>query len=85
VPICRAAFGALESLSCGELYFVMERRPIAGEHTPQRRVRRWAREIALAALLTIAAAAFITAAWLRGNGMPHAATPIETARKPASN
>jgi hypothetical protein len=62
----------------------MERRPIAGEHTHQRRMRRWAREIALAVILTIAAAAFITAAWLRGNGVPHA-TPIETARKPATN
>jgi hypothetical protein len=65
-------------------YAAMERRPIAGEHTPQRRVRRWAREIALAVLLTIAAAAFITTAWLRGN-LPHATTPIETARKPTSN
>jgi hypothetical protein len=63
----------------------MERRPIAGEHTHQRRMRRWAREIALAVILTIAAAAFITAAWLRGSGLPHAAQPIETARKPATN
>jgi hypothetical protein len=47
-------------------------------------MRRWAREIVLAVILTIAAAAFITAAWLRGSGAPHA-TPIETARKPATN
>jgi hypothetical protein len=63
----------------------MERRPIAGEHAHQRRLRRWAREIALAALLTIAAIAFIAAAWLRGGGAPHATPPIETARKPGTN
>ena len=47
----------------------------------QRRVRRWAREIVLAAILTVAAAAFIAAALLRGNGDPQDAPPFETARK----
>jgi hypothetical protein len=63
----------------------MENRPIAGEHTPRRRARRWAREIALAVLLTIAAAVFITAAWWRGNGLPQATQSFETARKPVAN
>jgi len=33
-------------------------------------------------MLTIAAAAFITAALLRGNGAPQGVPPFETARKP---
>jgi hypothetical protein len=81
VPICRAAFGALEKLCCLALYSAMERNPIAHEPRAQGRARRWAKEIALAALLTIAAAAFITAALLRSNGAP-SAPPFETARKP---
>lgn len=59
----------------------MEKRPIESGHGNQSRVRRGAREIALAVLLTIAAATFITAAWLRGSIWPPAA-PYETARKP---
>jgi hypothetical protein len=47
-------------------------------------VRRWAREIVLALVLTVAAAAFITAALLRGNGGPQGAPPVETARKPVT-
>jgi hypothetical protein len=62
----------------------MERHSIAGEHGRQRRVRRWAREIALAAILTVAAAAFITVALLRGTGNPQDAPPFETARKPVT-
>jgi hypothetical protein len=63
----------------------MERHPVAGRRNPPRRARRWAREILLALLLTIAAAAFITVAWLRGDGAPHHAPAFETARKPAVN
>jgi hypothetical protein len=84
VPICRAAFGALEQVWCGGLYPAMDKRPIEGSSSHQRRVRRWAREIALAALLTVAAVAFITAAWLRGNSGPHLSPALEAARKPAN-
>jgi len=46
------------------------------------------REIVLAAVLTVAAVAFITAALLRGNGAqqgaPQGAPPFETARKPVT-
>jgi hypothetical protein len=42
------------------------------------------REILLAVMLTIAAAAFITAALLRGNGALPGAPPFETARKPVT-
>lgn len=59
----------------------MEKRPIEGGRAPQRRVTRGAREIVLAVLLTVAAATFITAAWLRGTTWPQTA-PYETARKP---
>ena len=38
----------------------------------------------LALLLTIAAATFITAAFLRGDGSPHNAPTYETARKPSA-
>ena len=60
----------------------MERRPKGRERWVRSRVRRRAKEIALALLLTIAAAAFITAALLRGNGSPDGAPSFETARKP---
>jgi hypothetical protein len=61
----------------------MEKHSIAAEQRPKSRARRWAREIALAVALTVAAAAFITAALLRGDGKP--APAFETARKPATN
>jgi|GEM_PF-5736422 len=62
----------------------MERNPIAGEHRAQSRARRWAREIVLAALLTVAAAIFITVALLRGDSKPDG-LPFDTARQlPAS-
>ena len=83
MPICRAAFGALEKLFWGALYSEMENRFGFGGPVREHRIRRWAREIVIAALLTIAAAGFITAALLRGNGSPPAA-PYETARKPAT-
>jgi hypothetical protein len=82
VPICRAAFGALENLLCGGLYSAMENRSDIGEHAHQRRARRWMREIVIAALLTVAAIGFIAAALLRGNGGPSPAPSYETARKP---
>ena len=55
-----------------------------GGHVHQRRARRWVREIAIAVLLTVAAAAFITAALLRGNSAPGVSPSYETARKPAA-
>jgi hypothetical protein len=84
VPICRAAFGALEIQLCGALYLAMEKRPTERGYSHQHRVRRGAREIALAVLLTIAAVTFITAAWLRGTTWPQTA-PYETARKPGGS
>jgi hypothetical protein len=83
--MCRAAFGALEGPGRFTLYLPMERRPIGGERTSRRRVRRWAREIVIAALLTIAAAAFIATALLRGDGAGPRAPAFETARKPPTN
>jgi hypothetical protein len=85
VPICRAAFGALEKLLCASLYSAMENRSDIGEHPHQRRARRWMREIVIAALLTIAAVGFIAAALLRGNGGSSATQTYETARKPPTN
>jgi hypothetical protein len=38
----------------------------------------------LTLLLTIAAAAFITAAFLRGDGSPYGGPTYETARKPSA-
>ncbi len=63
----------------------MENRSPADRHRPRLRAWRWAREIVLALLLTIAAAAFITAALLRGDGAPHYAPAFETARTPPAN
>jgi cytochrome bd-type quinol oxidase subunit 2 len=80
VRICRAAFGALEKLLCGALYFEMEKR---SGPASSRRAWRWAREIAIAVLLTVAAAGFITVALVRGNGGSHTPPSFETARKPA--
>ncbi|HUC45791.1 MAG TPA: hypothetical protein VMR94_04480 [Hyphomicrobiaceae bacterium] len=81
MPICRAAFGALEKLLCGALYFAMEKHSGMGEPASSRRAWRWAREIAIAVLLTLAAAGFITAALVRGNSGSHPPS-FETARKP---
>ena len=52
------------------------------EHARHGRARRWVREIAIAVVLTIAAAAFITAALVRGSGAPESTPSYETARKP---
>jgi hypothetical protein len=62
----------------------MEKHSDIGEHAHQRRAWRWVREIVIAVLLTIAAAAFITVALLRGNGAPGMTPSFETARKPAA-
>jgi hypothetical protein len=62
----------------------MEKHSDIGAHAQQRRAWRWVREIMIAVLLTIAAAAFITAALLRGNGAPGMTPSYETARKPAA-
>lgn len=55
-----------------------------GARRPRSPAWRWAREIVLALILTIAAAAFITAAFLRGDGAPYDARKYETARKPSA-
>jgi hypothetical protein len=62
----------------------MESDDRVGGYRPRSPLRRWAREIVLALLLTIAAAAFITAAFLRGDGSPHGAPKYETARTPSA-
>ena len=66
-------------LLCGALYSAMEKRSIDRRYPHQNRVRRGAREIVLAVLLTIAAVTFITAAWLHGTTWPQTA-PYETAQ-----
>ncbi len=63
----------------------MESDRAVGAGNPRRRAKRWAREIALALLLTIAAAAFITVALLRGDGSPQSGPTYETARKPSAD
>ena len=59
----------------------MEGRPINVQWKPRYRVRRWAREIVLAALLTAVAAAFIANALLRGDEPSPGPSAYETARK----
>ena len=83
MPICRAAFGALEKLICGALYSAMEKHSGMGP-APSHRAWRWVQEIAIAVLLTLAAAGFIAAALLHGNGVSKSAPSFETARKPAA-
>jgi len=83
VPICRAAFGALEKRPCGALYCAMAKRSGIDATAHPHRAWRWAREIAIAVLLTVAAAGFIAAALLRGNGASQSSPVFETARKPA--
>jgi hypothetical protein len=61
----------------------MERRPINAQWNLRYRVRRWAREIVLAALLTAVAAAFIANALLRGDEPLPGPSAYETARKPS--
>jgi len=61
----------------------MAKRSGIGATARPNRAWRWAREIAIAVLLTVAAAGFITAALLRGNGASQSSQSFETARKPA--
>jgi hypothetical protein len=75
----------MEKHLCGSHYCAMENRSDTGEPVHQRRAWRWAREIVIAALLTIAAVGFIAAALLRGNGGPAATPSYETARKPPTH
>ncbi|MBO0741236.1 MAG: hypothetical protein J2P51_07400, partial [Hyphomicrobiaceae bacterium] len=68
---------------CGALYLAMEKRSGMGEPASSRRAWRGAREIAIAVLLTVAAAGFITAALMRGNSGSQTPPSFETARKPS--
>jgi hypothetical protein len=56
-----------------------------GERTNPRRFTARAREILIAALLTLAAVGFIAAALLRGDTTAQLPSGVETARKPPSN
>jgi hypothetical protein len=60
----------------------MEKRPTKNESKPRHPVRRWAREIVLAAALTAVAAAFIANALLRGD-VSSQEPAFETAKKPS--
>ena len=83
VPLCRAAIGVLAK-SCRErTNLAMQRLRYMRQWIRRRRIRRWTQEITLAIILTVAAAVFIMAAVLRGDGGPHA--PYATARKPATD
>lgn len=62
----------------------MEKRSSESGRTHHSRLRRGSRDIVLAVLLTIAAATFITAAWLRGT-VWSPTVPYETARQPSGN
>ncbi len=59
----------------------MERRPIRIKPKVSGPLRRWAREIVLAAALTAVAAAFIANALLNGNEPSKDSSAYETARK----
>jgi hypothetical protein len=85
VPICRAAFGALENSHRSGRYPAMARHRFLRERIILRRMRRWQREVALAVMLTVAAIAFIAAAFLRGDGPSSETAPYATARKPTQN
>ena len=61
----------------------MEKRSGMGEPASSSRAWRWAREIAIAVLLTVAAAGFIAAALVRGSGGSQTPASFETARKPS--
>ncbi len=60
----------------------MERRPQYVEPKFRGPLRRWAREIMLAALLTAVAAIFIASALLRSDDAAQERSAFETARKP---
>jgi hypothetical protein len=61
----------------------MERRLLNIAPRSRRALRRWAREIVLAAALTAVAAAFILGALLRGNESSPEPLAFEAARKPS--
>jgi hypothetical protein len=63
----------------------MARHRFLRERILLRRMRRWQREVALAVMLTVAAVAFIAAAFLRGDGVSPDSSPYATARKPPPN
>jgi len=63
----------------------MARHRFLRERILLRRMRRWQREVALAVMLTVAAIAFIAAAFLRGDGASPDSSPYATARKPPQN
>ena len=79
VPFCRAAKGALAKPGCQRLYLAMEKRPALRKRLVKLRAQRWSREVLLAALLTIAAVAFIAAAMVSTDQSDQAKSSIETA------
>ena len=76
VPICRAAFGALEYAHRYALLFAMEKPSERRQHGPHPNLRRWMREILLAILLTVAAASVIAVALWRGDGANQGVVPL---------
>jgi hypothetical protein len=60
----------------------MEKRPSLNELLTRLRAQSWSREVLLAALLTIAAVVFITAAMVGRDNSEQGTTPVETARQP---
>ena len=60
----------------------MEKRPSLNELIARFRGQPWSREVLLAALLTIAAVVFITAAMVGRDDPDQKTVPMETARQP---
>ena len=79
MPFCRAAKGALAKSGCQGLYLAMKRWPALRKRLIKLRAQRWSREVLLAALLTIAAVAFIAAAMVSTDQSDQAKSSIETA------
>jgi len=61
----------------------MEKRPTNADSKFRHPVRRWAKEIVLAAVLTAVAVAFIVNALVRGDVPAQEPSAFETARQPA--
>ena len=80
VPLCRAAAGALFHASDTVLIGVMNRE-MGNRSSFSRRVRLSSREIALAAALTVAAAAFLVAALTRAIETDPGAGPVAAVSK----
>jgi hypothetical protein len=76
VPICRAAFRALELVRRDALLPRMEKVSERRRQNSPPNLRRWTREIALAVLLTIAAVTVISVAWWRGDGANQGVLPL---------